>query len=312
MKLFKTILCGAMVVAGSLSLAARDCDLSFAVVDMDPDQSDAPAAMSRIITSRLINALNADGQSAGDAYGQLYMSGRFADTFKETVPGPPMQTAVTTELTLYVADIFSDKVFDSETFQLKGVGTSEQKAYMNALSNISGKNEAFKKFVKRAANKTVAYFDKNYEQLLSKARTAAAQHDYDKALYYTTLIPQCSVGYAAAESATMQYFQAYADYEGQQLLTQAKGIFSASPNAEGARRAFELISRINPSSKSYAAAMKYTDEMAKQTKAEYDFEVHQKYKDKLAQQNAIIDAARQVGVAYGRGQKATTTNIIWR
>lgn len=302
-----------MLSAVAISLgcfAATDCDLHIMIVDSD--NSDAPAEMSNIISTRLIQALSAEGMSAGDTYGQLYMSGRFTDTFKETVPGPPAQTAVTTLLTLYVADIFADKVFDSQTFELRGVGTSEQKAYLNALKQLNGKNKSFQSFVSRAKEKTIEYFDKNYRQLLDRARNAAETHDYEMALYYTTLIPQCSKGYGEAEKATLSYFKGYADYQGQMLLTKAKGVFAASPNADGASEAYALISRINPTSDSYGPAMKFADEMAHQTKEEYDFEVHKKYNDEISRDRAIIDAARQIGVAYGTGQKAQTTNILWK
>ena len=160
---------------------------------------------------------------------------------------------------------------------------------------------------------TIQYFDKNYNQLLAKARTAAGQNDYEQAMYYASLIPQCSSGYSAAENALLNYYLADIDREGEKLLGEAQRAFAADPNRTGAEAAFSFIRRIDPSSKVYKQAENFVKEIKKQVKVEYDFEVHEKYKDELDIQKRRIDAARQIGVAYGNGPKHnTTTNILWR
>lgn len=291
---------------------AADCDLHVQVVKPTAEMCGGDDAVATQLASRLLRALTADGVSADDNYGQLYITGRFDDIYKETVPGPPASTAVHTTLTLLVADIFGNKVFDSESFELRGVGTSNQRAYINALGQISGRNDAFKGFIRRANAKVISYFDANYRQLLNKAAAAAKMHDYDQALYWAGLIPECSKGYPSAHKAMIAYWQGYQDLEGTKLLNQARAAFAVSPNAEGAAEAYALLNQIEPASSAYPDAMKFAEDVRKQTKVEYDFEVHKKYEDSLETERRRIDAARQIGVAYGQGQKSTTTNILWK
>lgn len=302
-------LAAAMLFAVTTANAATDCEMFIQVVPPAEAPGDLPIDVSELVTNRLIRALSQDGTVASSDYGQFYLTARCADIYKETVAGPPMQTAVHTEITLAVADIAGGTVFASRTFDLRGVGTSEQRAYINALQGLNG--QRLEKFVSDAKAKTIAYFDKNYTTFLTRAARAASTHDYEQALYYSTLIPECSKGYPSAEAATQKYYQAYVDEEGALLLNQAKAAFNVSPNAEGAVRAYEILNRINPQSKSYPAAMAFADQIARQTKVEYDFEVHQKYEDSISITRSKIDAARQIGVAYGQGQKSHTTNILW-
>lgn len=292
--------------------AATDCDLDVQILAPDASDTDSPAGVNNMLVTRLQQALHAAGLTAGDAYGQFYMTGKFTDSFKELLPGPPRQWAVTTQLTLYVADLGSNKSFASKTFELRGVGTSEERAYINALGQLSGRSEALKSFVKEAEKQVIDHFNRNYKTYLAKAQSAASQGDYKQALYYSTLIPYCSNGWDEASKATLTYFKKDIDKDGAKLLMEAKSVFAANPNAYGASDAFEILSRINPESASYNAAVKFSEEMNKQAKSEYNFEVHEKYKDNLAKEKAQIQAAKEIGVAYGRGQKAKTTNILWR
>lgn len=306
-----TLALGMMVALSAQTAAYADtsCDLHIMVVA--PTEGDSNAATDRIVVDRLKRALTADGITGDENYGQLYLTGRFVDSYKDAVPGPPAQVVVKTDFTVYVADIFGNKVFDSETFQLTGVGTSEQRAYINALSALNAKNGQLQNFVKRAQRKTINYFDKNYRQLLSRASKAASMGDYEQALYYSSLIPECSTGYPEAESMTLSFYQGKIDREATALLDQAKAAFATEPNAAGAAKAYAYLAAIDPNSSVYPASRAFADEVKKQTKAEYDFEVHDKYNDQISIRKRSIDAAKEIGVAWGRGQKAQTTNILW-
>lgn len=311
-KIFRAFIAQILLVASAFTSMAQDCDLQIKVFSPDTEMCGGDESLSSLLESRLIKALTANGVTAGDSYGQLYITGKFDDLYNETLAGPPVQTIVHTSLTLMVADIFDNKVFDSETFDLRGVGTSTQRAYINALGSLSAKNKKLENFVDRTRKKVVGYFDKNYNTLLTKAKVAAARHDYEQALYWTSLIPECSKGYAQAEAAMLSYYQQYINNEGTVLLNKARAEFAKSPNAEGATIAFDYINMIDTESSAYEAGQKLAREIEKQTKAEYNFEVHQKYTDALNKELKQIDAARQVGVAYGSGQAPQTTNILWK
>ena len=299
-------------LAATAYAAGNSCDLHIQVVTPPAELTDGDPAVAKTLATRLVTTLNKAGYSASANYGQFMITGRFDDIYKETVPGPPASTAVHTTLTLMVADILGNKVFASESFDLRGVGNSQQRAYLNALGRINATNQSLESFLASAQSQVINYFDNNYKSFLAKARVAATQHNFDEALYYAGIVPQCSKGYEEAEKMLLKYYQEYIDYEGIRLLNAARHAFAISPNAEGAVEAYALLEQIDPSSAVWSQAMTFAEEVKRQTKKEYDFEVHQKYEDALNIELRKIDAARQIGVAFGQGQAPATTNILWK
>lgn len=298
-------LLSATLLALTSSMKAYDCELFIQVLPVEG----VPSDVSDLICTRLQNALNANGAIASGDYGQFYISAKCGDLYKETLATAPMQVAVNSELTLGIAEIEGGSVFATKTFNLKGVGTTEQRAYINALKGINGANQNLVSFIKEAKDNTIMYFDKNYKSFLTKAKRAASMHDYSQALYYSTLIPSCSKGYSEAEVVVGEYYQNYVDEEGEKILNNAKAAFAVSPNANGAVKAYALLALINPQSKAYNNALKLANDIKKQTKVEYDFEVHQKYKDNMVIRQSIINAAREIGIAYGKSHQPDTTLI---
>ncbi len=310
--LFNTlVLCAfcALLPTGA-SAYSNGCEL-FMQVSVE-DSGDAPSQLSDMLEDRLTRALNSNGVMADQGYGQMILTGKFTDLYKEQGAGSPPQIAVHTTLTLSIGDVAQGAVFATQSFDLRGVGTSEQRAYINALKSLSPRSKAFEDFVSSATAKTIAYFDRNYSSILAKAERAASMKDFEQALYYSTFIPQCCSGYPQAQAATLRYYKQYIDYDGLNLLREAKAQFALSPNAEGAAKAYALLSQINPDSSAYSESVRFADEVKRQTKVEYDFEVHKKYEDNIQMEKQRINAAKEIGVAYGRGQKNSTTNILWR
>lgn len=303
------------VIIGILTtgyIKAQGCDLEICVVSPKAEMCGGDESVAKILYTRLGQALGKGAIGDSGDYGQYYLTGELVDLYRQTEPGPPVKTAVQTILTIKVADIFGNKVFDTETFELRGVGTSPQRAYINALSKLNGSNDKLKKFIEHANQQVIQYFDSNYKSLIKKASTAASRGQYEEALYYTGLIPSCSKGYDEASADANKYYIKMLDRDGQKLLEAAKAAFAVSPNAAGAKNAYDILSQIDPLSSVYPNAIVLANQIKIDTKTEYDFENHHKYEDAHARDLMLIKAAKEVGVAYGRGQKNQTTNILWK
>lgn len=180
--------------------AQDDSGITLMVAPMEQG-GNIPQNVDNLLQTRLMNAVNATGIVAGKDYCRFFITGRFDHSYSETLPGPPIQTVVHTTLTIYIGDVKNREVFTSESFDLKGVGRSDERALINALSQIKANNQVFVSFVERGKEKIIAYFDKNYTHYLDSAKYADAQGDKAKALYYATLIPSGCKGYAEAQKA---------------------------------------------------------------------------------------------------------------
>ena len=308
MKLKNIIL--AISAATAINMAAEECELHITVAPISQGE-DVPEQSADYLLTRLTNVVTASGVTGDDTYSQFFITGKFNHIYQDVVPGPPMQNVLRTSLTLYIGDLVSKKIYSSTSFELRGVGTSDQRAFINALGAINARNAEFKKFLDAGKTKIIAYYDANYPQILQQAKRAAAMNNFDEALFHATQIPSCSKGYAEAEKVTLTIYQEYIDYAGTQLLLAAEAAWAAGHDLPAARKALEYLLQIDPDSKAMAGAEKLLAEIKESIKDDREFELRQKYKDSIDLERRKIDAARAVGVAWGSGQQPSTTYIEW-
>lgn len=275
--------------------------------------ADIPDDINNQLLQRLTAAVTQSrtGVLADANYDQFFLSGRFAEEYADVVPGPPMQNVVNSTLTLYIGDATNEKVFATKTFQLRGVGTSQIRAYVNALRTLNGRNNELQNFIESGRAKIINYYDNNYKQLLAQAQRALQLKDYEQALHISTSIPMCCVGYNEALEFTMNAYRAYIDNTARILLMKAKSEWAVSPDENGAAAALSLLNQIDVDASCYGEAVELQNEIKKTVKGNWDFEHREKYKDALGLEKDRIAAARAVGVAFGNHQKPTTTYINW-
>lgn len=317
----KTIILSIVLAVIAVSASARECDVMVAVVP--PEIGDqVPAAVASKLEAKLAAILSTNGVVASPDDSRFFFTGRFDKSFSERTSGPDQREAITTTLTLFIGDADGKRIFASKSFELKGIGKSEEQALIKAMTSINVKRPDIVLFVDEGIDKIIDYFNNNYQTFITKAQTAMNQRSYDEAFYYALQIPECCLGYSQAQSLALDIYNHQIDYIGQQLLAQAKGAFGSDPTAKGASRAFEFISQIDPSASCYAQAIQYADTMQNTVKNQWEFENIQKYKDELALKHkkldnqaaiekARIESARALGIAWAKAQPATRIYYRW-
>lgn len=286
------------------------CNVDIEAISLS-QPGDVPESSARYLASRLQQLVTTDNTASMSGSGRFFITGRFDHVFYDKLPGPPEQTVLHTNLTLYIGDAVARKIFASATIELRGVGTSLQRAFINALRIVNPENSVVKDFISRGTEKVVAYYDQNYPHIISEAQQAASKHNYDEAIWKLTLIPSCSKGYQQASSMIVPMVKKHIDHEGENMLALASAVWAKSPDSIGAHEAIAYIKQIDPSSEAYAKAERLGNEIKKTVRDDIDFETRQKYTDQVKTDQLLINAAREIGVAYGQGQKQSTTNLTW-
>ncbi len=291
-------------------LRAQDCDIHLMVTPVEQGE-EVTEGFNDMLMTRLEQVISQTGVVADPNFSQFFITGKLTHFYKETLPGPPMQTVMHSTLTLYVGDAINQQIYATESFEVRGVGNSLERALLNATKQLNGKNQKVESLIEKGKKKIINYYDKNYQTILRKAERAAAQNEYSEALYYVSSIPECCNGYDEAYSMMKQLFTEKLTREGKQLLQLAQAIYYADPSPKGAARAMAYLAMIDPSSPVQSEATKLAQEIKKNTKSDYDFENREKYKDGIALEKAQIEAARAIGVAWGNGQKEKHQNLLF-
>ena len=250
---------------------------------------------------------------------------------KDIIAGPPQMIAQNIELTIFIGDAIEDKIYSNISLSLEGVGTNENKAFINALKNVNTKSSKLESFIEEAKNKIVSYYTTNCEFLIKEAEASVEKQNFNKALYQLQLIPNiCEDCYFKALKKSDEIYQQKIDFEGLALLEKAKTIWASSPNADGAYEINPLLLRINKKAKCYTEVSEFNTRVEEKLVADEIESIrleeeNAKREHELALENEKndaeleklrINAYREIAVEYAKNQpqivyRSVYRNIYW-
>jgi phosphoglycolate phosphatase-like HAD superfamily hydrolase len=233
-----------------------------------------------------------------------------------TATSPPM-TALTLEVTFFVGDAQTKTKYASASIQAKGVGTNETKAYIECLKNIKPTAPELKNMVETGKRKIIEYYNSQCDFILKKAESLASQNRYEEALFELMSVPDvCKDCYHNVLSAVGPIYKKYADKACVEKLNAAKAIWAGQPNAEGANKVAQILSSIDPEAACMPDVQALVEEIkakiAELEKRDWDFQM-KVFDSAVELEKQRIEAARQVGIAYGNNQPEQVINLdMWK
>ena len=267
------------------------------------------------------------GMAGTAANPRFILTASVSITTKDIVAGPPQMIAQNMDITLFVGDAIENKVFANTIITSKGVGTNENKAFIDAIKQINVQSKDLKAFLEEAKTKIVSYYATQCDFIINKAESLKGQEAYNEALYNLALVPDiCKDCYFKCLNEMSIVYDLKINSEGKKLLDKAIITWATNPNQEGANEATEFIKQINPKSKCIPDASKLlksinskliADEKERVRKEEEYEKLQQKIDAENAKTEAElekqrINAYRQIAVEYAKNQPAVIyRNIYW-
>lgn len=294
----------------SANLFAQNCVMPVSVV-LDKQFADVPEAAVNVLYQSLNRIATENGLSTESAATPFVLTAHCDVLDKSNLPGPPINTVYNLGLTLYMADTYTQKKFATAYITLNGVGTGEVKSYINAFRRISASNGEIKSLISSGKANMMKYYDSQYPNIIKEAKRLESIQQYEEALAMVLAIPLCSKGGEQASRYGEQLYVRNMDRMNLYVLNAAKLMWAAGQDAPTAKEVCSLLAQIDPESSCYNDAVRFMKEVKGQVRSDIDFEMRQKYNDQIELEKNRIAAARAVGVAFGNGQKPTTTNLMW-
>ncbi|QRM89845.1 hypothetical protein FG167_11595 [Lacinutrix sp. WUR7] len=277
------------------------------------DQIDGlPASAKNLLENKLSQITSINGLG-GTRNSRFIITPNVSLLFKEVLPGPPRKVVITLDVYFYIGDGIKGTVFSSETIKVKGVGTSDTKAYISAIKQIKARNPIFKDFVNQGKTEIIEFYNSQCDFILKDAEVSKSKKDYDGAIYKLMEIPQVTKEcYETAMNEVAIVYKEKMDYECQLHLTNAKNAWNTGLDTNSANIASTHLSLIDPDSNCYEEGVNLSKLIGKRIKEldqrEWDFKM-KKYEDEVEKENSIIKAARDIGVANAKNQPKVTYNI---
>lgn len=330
----KKILSTLLALACVTSLAAQTAPAPRAVpigVYVSDNPEVIPTIAQASLTNKMRQIVTSNGMGA-DNRASFFITCTVNVTDKEIMSGPPMCIVQNADVTFYIVDAQTDRIMETTTVQTRGVGETDNKAYISAFKAIQPKSSTMKAFVASANNKIIGYYESQIDNIIRQADALAKTGDFEAALYALSAVPDVCEGYDKVNAAAVEVYQKMIDEESIALFRKAKTVWAAGQDYASAAEAGEYLAEISPYSSCYGDAETLAAEIKEFVRSEHAYE-RAKEEDALARERKLEDEAlawerkmdtqrnklrsqeiaawKEVGVAYGQNQQPVTYNDKW-
>lgn len=287
-----------------------------------PQLPTVPEEARAILETKLQQVATQYGFISNGLNNRFVMTTKVNITSKEVTPTTPVRILHKMDVTLFIGDVIENKIYESVMFNVFGLGQSETQSMIKAFDQIKPANPKLKEFVENAERKIVEYYTNNCQYILAEANSLAQQSKYDAAIAKLMVVPEvCKECYGQCLDMIVEVYQSKIDNDGALFVQQARNKWIAARDYAAAIEALSILSEVNPKSKANSDANMLVEEINSHLreleataeelhKKEWDFAIKQ-YNERVNTQRKLIDAARDVGVAFGKNQpESITRNII--
>lgn len=325
----------AAVLSATVAAQENTSGISLKAVVADDD---IPAAAVKNIETKLQRALASNGIGDMDYTQRFVLAAKVDVVQNDVMPSNPPKVSKKLDLTLMVGDVVENKIYETCTMTLAGIGANDTKAFISAFSRVNPNNEDLQTMLAAAKDEIMAYYENSCDYIISNAKSLAGQQKYDEAIARLMSVPEvCKECYEKCQAAAVKIFGQKLDADCSALLNEARNEWMHSKDSEGAAKVAGIISRIDPLWPEYPEVIKLRDEISakltadekrewdmmmkqyedeqtfkkQQYEDERDFRLQQ-HNDEIANQRLIIDACKEIGVAWSKNQPQTVTRNITR
>lgn len=300
------ILVSACILAGAQNNEGQMDDRGrIALTPVILQESSIPAPAANVVLNKLTQIVTKNGLGADSFDPRFIITANMVEISHESTATAPVMQALVLSPTLYIGDAATGTLYASCALnQIKGAGTNETKAYMQAVKGIRVDDPAVQRFIETGKTRIIEWYNSQIDFLISEANSLAGQGKYDEGIALLFTVPSvCKAAFDKAMRAAEQIFQQKIDVEGASLLNTATHVWNANQSWDGANEAAGYLSRIHPLSSAVAGGMALSKSIATRIKEldkrEWDFKMRQ-FEAETNLEGKRIEATAEVGKAMAK------------
>ena len=195
-----------------------------------------PSARKLFVT-KLGQIASRNGMGGGGASmnNRFIISGDINILTKDITATAPTKYLVTIETTLAIGDGIDGKAFSSEFIEFKGIGISEDKAFISAIRKINPRHKLIKQAIKEGKEKIIEYYNSKCDFILKEASALADSKKFDEAVFLLNQVPMVTKEcYDKAMDLSTVIYKRKMENECQQNLTKSNSLIAQNKWVEAA------------------------------------------------------------------------------
>ena len=237
----------ALTISGLVQTRAQQNN-SYMALGVYIEDNFMAAEVQQILKTKLQEIAMDNGIVDIGSFSRFILTPRVSVTSQEVLGTAPTQVVLNLNVSLCIGDGNSGKLFAYKSFNLKGVGRNELKAYMAALNRISANNSALTAFITSGKQKIIDFYNANCALILKEAGALEAQQQYRQALGMLGNVPVTSSCFDQISYDIKRLYQKVIDRQCTMLLAKAKAIWLANQDVNAAGKAGALLAMVEPNS----------------------------------------------------------------
>ena len=279
-----------------------------------------PAIAHSLLEDKLLQIATVNGLGA-DNHASFFLTCSVNLTDKDVISGAPTRIVQNADVSFYVADMQTRRVYESVTISARGVGENENKAFTSLFKSIKPSSPEMKSLIANASKEIVAYYESQIDNYIKQAMALAKLGEFEQALYILSVVPDVCEGYDKINDMAVEVYQKMIDNESLMLLQKAKTLWAAGQNYEAAMEAGNYLAQVSPYSSCFAEAEALAVEIKEFVIAERAYDRAQAEEElawtRMMEEKRLdvevieIEAWKEVGVAYGQNQPTQSYEMWW-
>ncbi len=284
---------------------AQNSDSNIALGTYIPNEMEQiPAAARQILETKLGQMVTKNGISDVSYNSRFIITPNVSVMSKDVVGTAPPKIVLNLDVTIYIGDGINGSLYTSKSFNVKGVGSNETKAYIAAIKNMKTNGDDVQAFVAEGKQKIIDFFNNNCEMIQKEANTLANQNQFEEALGLLVNVPVNSNCYDKVGKSLKSMYQKSIDRNCEADLAEATAIWNANQDMTAANEAGSILAGIEPSSSCYPNVKSLFSKIESRV-----LELSNRpweYKLKVLDANiAAAKGAREVLLAYAKNRPQT-------
>lgn len=321
--IMKKILLGLSIFLCTFASAQTNDEGRISIKALMPDGTNLTTDASSQLETKMQRLLTENGYADDEYAARFILTAKIDVVNKDVAPSTPTRISEKFDVTFFVGDVVENKVYASTTLHVTGIGINENNASISAINNIKPDNAKLKEMLAKAKSKIIDYYSSNCDEQIVRARALAGIGRYDEAISNIMSVPNvCSECFTKCQQLALDIYQQKIDFQGRQLLEEAKGAWLKNNSHDGAVEVVSIINKIPIGSSVYPKVEELrseikdsldADEQRKLEEGQRDWEFKMKqYNDSQNDKQMLIKSCRDVSVAWAKNQPKNITQTIIR
>jgi len=183
-----------------------------------------------------IASLNGVGGSKSDVNSRFIISGNLNVLTKDIMPTSPPKYLVTIETTLAIGDGVDGKAFATEYIEFKGIGGSDDKAFLSAIKKVNPRHRMVKQLVEEGKKKIIEYYNSKCDFIAKTANTQKELRQFDLAIYTLSQVPNvCRDCFETSMDLAARIAEEKFEFECQSKISETKALIVAGEFIEASK-----------------------------------------------------------------------------